>query len=974
MSNLTTERLYNLLPAIYRQRDVEIGEPLRALLAVMEQELVAIEEDLGGLYDNWFIETCQEWVVPYIGDLVGVRGLTGETSHLFSQRAHVANAIAYRRRKGVPAVLERVAEEMTGWKARAVEYFELLYSTQHLDNVRLGKGGTLSLRDEFVLAQLNTALDTAASLLDVRRIATQQGKHNIRNVGLFLWRLQSYPITCSEPGKVENQDNCYTFHPLGVDTPLFNQPQPKTALTERTEEIKVPALLSRQVIREDLKRYRDMQKSIYFGSQPVFKIIVGDDQIQAKDIWISDLTDWEVSQPSGGSFQVVVDPELGRFAFYGAPSGEVRVSYSYGFSANIGGGPYDRRETLAVPSQKSWVASVSKSQSVNPENREFSNLETALTAWAAQWQDGIIQITDNSTYDLSNLSIDLSGKRPGLGHRFGHLFKQPAPSPADPSPNSRGGTRNSPSPTVGRGGWGVRAGRNDDQGQRQLVIEAADGVRPCVTGGLRVLGNGEESRLTLNGLLIEGGIEINGSLDLIVNHSTLMPQGIKNVTGDTLSLLVTVTNSIIGSLTLPDGMAGLVVRDSIVELTPAAQSALNSFSQRRVALVSTSLSDFPTLTAVSPTVHVTIGAEGPYPARLAAVPKTLAQARDLLQAAIRQAHDSPAFTNTHVVTDRNRLIVLPGEASPIKIEPYAADRTAIELEVDPLTAELRPVTMSEQLSRWLTLSEASPKLKVTLDRTAANDIELTPKPRTLTQARDALRKAIHGISDEPCFGETLVAIVENKLVIIPGVPALPLVFSATESDQTTLAELGLVKQEQKHISPADLSQQVVYAPPTTLERVTVFGAMNVTQLTASEVIFTEPVTVQQRQVGYVRFSYVPSGSETPQRYRCQPDFAVANAIEEAKKENPDLNPKEQYKIREKIQLQVQPSFTSTQYGEPGYAQLSQQCAPEIASGAENESEMGAFQHLLQPQRVANLKASLDEYLPIGLEAGIFYVT
>ncbi|WP_267876476.1 MULTISPECIES: hypothetical protein [Moorena] len=37
--NQSTERLYNLLPAIYRQRDFAQGEPLRALLAVMEKEL-----------------------------------------------------------------------------------------------------------------------------------------------------------------------------------------------------------------------------------------------------------------------------------------------------------------------------------------------------------------------------------------------------------------------------------------------------------------------------------------------------------------------------------------------------------------------------------------------------------------------------------------------------------------------------------------------------------------------------------------------------------------------------------------------------------------------------------------------------------------------------------------------------------------------------------------------------------------------
>jgi hypothetical protein len=36
--------------------------------------------------------------------------------------------------------------------------------------------------------------------------------------------------------------------------------------------------------------------------------------------------------------------------------------------------------------------------------------------------------------------------------------------------------------------------------------------------------------------------------------------------------------------------------------------------------------------------------------------------------------------------------------------------------------------------------------------------------------------------------------------------------------------------------------------------------------------------------------------------------------------------------------------------------------------------MGVFGILEQPQREANLKAALEEYLRFGLEAGIFYVT
>src|SRR5512143_2353593 len=69
--NDTIDRLYNLLPAVHRMRDADQGEPLRALLRVIASQVNVIEDDISGLYDNWFIETCEDWVVPYIGQLVG---------------------------------------------------------------------------------------------------------------------------------------------------------------------------------------------------------------------------------------------------------------------------------------------------------------------------------------------------------------------------------------------------------------------------------------------------------------------------------------------------------------------------------------------------------------------------------------------------------------------------------------------------------------------------------------------------------------------------------------------------------------------------------------------------------------------------------------------------------------------------------------------------------------------------------------
>ena len=79
------DRLFQLLPAIYRIRDEERGFPMRAWLRVMASQVNVVEDDIAQLYDNWFIETCEDWVVPYIGDLVGWRlvqeaGLPGSSA------------------------------------------------------------------------------------------------------------------------------------------------------------------------------------------------------------------------------------------------------------------------------------------------------------------------------------------------------------------------------------------------------------------------------------------------------------------------------------------------------------------------------------------------------------------------------------------------------------------------------------------------------------------------------------------------------------------------------------------------------------------------------------------------------------------------------------------------------------------------------------------------------------------------------
>jgi hypothetical protein len=124
------------------------------------------------------------------------------------------------------------------------------------------------------------------------------------------------------------------------------------------------------------------------------------------------------------------------------------------------------------------------------------------------------------------------------------------------------------------------------------------------------------------------------------------------------------------------------------------------------------------------------------------------------------------------------------------------------------------------------------------------------------------------------------------------------------------------------------------------------------------------VMVMRTQKGCVRFCYIPEGSQTPKRYRCQPEYFKATKHSRRNGSDDDNN----------MTLNLVPRFTSLIFGDPGYAQLHTSIGEPIWDGADNGSEIGVFNHLYQAQRIKNLRSSLDEYLRFGLEAGIFPVT
>ncbi len=955
MSGQDADRLYNLLPAVYRLADSDEDESLRALLRVIAAEAGKIERDIAGLYDNWFIETCDEWVVPYIGDLLGVQGLHAFDASAFSQRAYVANTLAYRRRKGTAAVLEQLARDVTNWPARAVEFFQLLGTTQNVNHVRLQNVRTPDLRDINRLGLLDTPFDTIAHTGEVRRIASRRGRYNIPNVGLFLWRLQAYPIESAAPHPAADPpDGRYTFTSLGYDSAPFTRFVTETEIGQLADETNVPGPIRVAAFYFDLQDYGRKYASVLPKDRPTDTATYGPNRsiniatsaggsapfvdVPPIAIVCMDLRNWD--RPPAG--HVGVDVRLGRLAFAtGETPAAIRVNTTYGFSADIGGGPYERRrprvlpptgavapppDTVAAPSALGFLIRV--------PSQGIATLTDALNAWdRSAHPRAVIQIDDNRTY-VEDVTVAMPSADDG-----------------------------------------------------ELVIQAANEMRPTLIGDVTVTGGSGTQALTINGLLVAGVVTVQGNLAaLSLVHTTLVPGRRLDAEGQPVEparpslvvaaddggwpindgLSVTIDHCIVGPLRAPAKLPALIVRDTIID-APA---------RRLSALVSGVLSPFPDLSlptpGAQPTVQVTIGSQGPFPAVFSSVPTGLAQARDALQAAIRAAHPTPAFTEARVLSVANRLVILPGAAGDIHITPQPGDPTAERLRLDPTSARLVfPLIVPASAS------DASRTLMMRLDsgETHAADLPDQEPPRTPAQARTALQAAIRGAHSAPAFAQALVATLDDRLVILPGAAGAAADVRPADIDESVLTALALADER-----PA-LASSVANepGPPTTLERVTVFGVVRVKELTlVSETIFTAPAIAERRQAGCVRFSYVAPGSQTPQRFRCQPDLEIATETDAAGKRaqaaGVPLTESDKAALRAHILAWLTPSFTDTRYGQPAYAQLSQVCPVQIAEGAEDASEMGAFASLKQPQRVANLRAALDEYLRFGLEAGILFVT
>lgn len=478
MTRITPDHLLKLLPAHYRERDA--SGALREILEVLTDEVAVVADGVDQLYDDLFAETAAPWVLPYLAELIGLRGLPGDSIEGLTSRAEVVNTIGYRRRKGTAAVIEQVAHDVTGWPAKAVEYFELLTAVQHVNHVRPHAQATVAVRGPSLLQFAHGPFergdvergDAAFSHLpEMRRIRPRRGRYNIPSIGVHLWRLSAYEVSRSPAVPwVTGDRRRFLFDPLGAPTPLFTQPVSESEIAHATQPFNVPPPISRLMLAAWRDIYYGRALSLFVdGIEPTPDGAAGA-RVVVESANLSDdgAGGWgNMPEAAPGDLVVRIDPVLGRLAFSADRNESPLVTFRRGFSADLGGGEYNRVDSFtAFEEAPELVADggVHDGTAVNT---------TVAAALAAGTGDRLVEIVDNHRHD----------------------------APA----------------TITAHGVIVE-------------VRAADQRRPLLvtTGDIAIdLDDpaGRPGTVVLNGLVVGGAVRVTGRGTLVIRHCTFVPGG-----------------------------------------------------------------------------------------------------------------------------------------------------------------------------------------------------------------------------------------------------------------------------------------------------------------------------------------------------------------------------------------------------------------------------------------------------------------
>jgi hypothetical protein len=484
------DRLYDLLPAYIRARDLDRGQPLRGLLRVMAEPLLVVEDDIARLYENWFIETCDAWAVAYVAAPVGYRilaepsldglaDLDGPAARrrfaALASRRDAGNTLAHRRRKGTLPVFQQLANDVTGWPARAVEFRDRTAAFQNLNHPLPDRGRTVDLRCRDAVDRGFGPFATLTRTIDVRTAGPDPwtGRGKAGDIGLYVWPLQVKRVVRAPAHRLDpaedastcrNDDRRYdfTFSALGNMTPLYQRPLLPHDPARIATEPEIPAPIRREAFRAHPERFYGAHRSLRIWKQakPGAKL----EAVPRAHVAAADLNAPVALKPKPGQdYVVAVDPEHGLLSLiYSKPPTDptahpaLWVSYRYGAPGAIGGGDYYRPLETAIapcgappPPPESVCDTATKPCRVfvrAPETEDQASagtgthdqpFPTLAEAIAQAWNSSppvpslVIEILDDALYKLDPKPLQIAsgrrleiraaqGRQPMLSSTLGH--------------------------------------------------------------------------------------------------------------------------------------------------------------------------------------------------------------------------------------------------------------------------------------------------------------------------------------------------------------------------------------------------------------------------------------------------------------------------------------------------------------------------------------------------------------------------
>ncbi|HTJ46390.1 MAG TPA: hypothetical protein VL463_30000 [Kofleriaceae bacterium] len=219
------EKLWELVPSLHKHEDGIAERPgtLRAFIELVAEQAALLRRSHDRLWDDAFIDLCDDWAVPYIGDLVATRMVSALNKR--GRRVDVAKTIYYRRRKGTPRVLEELIADITGWEGKVVESFRFLARCAHRLDPPIAERvdpspGWADLRSPRLGEMAGGPWDPFAHTPDVRRSRGVDGRWNIPKITFHLFRLAAIPLREVTPF-ARAGGKTFTFDPSGRDVQVF---------------------------------------------------------------------------------------------------------------------------------------------------------------------------------------------------------------------------------------------------------------------------------------------------------------------------------------------------------------------------------------------------------------------------------------------------------------------------------------------------------------------------------------------------------------------------------------------------------------------------------------------------------------------------------------------------------------------------------------------------------------------------------